>query len=644
SGLFDTSGRITGVLGASFACDLGYFPTSAIFADIANPPGAPALTRDVMIVFDRSGSMSLPAGTGRTKMAEAREAASLFVQLIQGGTGNHLGLVSFSTTASIPVDFALAPVTAAEKTALIGPSPFTSGIVGALAPGGSTTIGGGLAAAAAQFTGSTGNPRTILLLTDGLENTPPMIADEHAGLNGVAVEIIGFGTEASLDGALLTTLAGSHGGLYHRAGDPLALRKFFALAFGNIFESGTLLDPNFTLPAGQRLSDPVSFNVCGEERLTVVAGWDVEGPELALRLTTPGGVLINASTPGVESSTGRTWTFLRIPLPHGGERDGAWTAEVVRGVGRDERAPLPALTYFVSIIATGGPRLTRFAPTQHAFTGETINPLVIMRYPTGGFPANAMVHLTVTKPTSSIGTILSQAKLGAAKKIDADTIPAPQATLLALEEASGLPIVNYVEESFELFDDARHNNGSLEKSGIFGNPLTNLLTVEGHYTFHARALYGTGCVSTRELVWTQQVSIKIDPTHTTSTTIVNSTDPDGIAQGTITLVPRDAYGNNLGPGRSDRFTPTGGPSTTVTGPVEDNGDGSYTIPLTWNPFVGPPLIVLTQPDLPLIVISGEPPPPPGSGTSTTPSVSTWCLPILWIVIVFLILRLLFFHR
>jgi len=600
------------------------------------------LARDVMIVFDCSGSMSLPTGTGRAKLEELRAALSLFVQLIEGETDSRLGLVSFRETAGSPVDFALAPISVENRTALIGPTPFTTGVVGALTAEGGTTLSAGLAAAMAQFTDSTSSPRAILLLTDGLEEMASLTADDHAALSDVAVEVIGFGTEASLDGALLTTLAGSHGGLYHRAGDPLALRKFLALAFGNIFESGTLLDPNFTLPAGQRLSDPVSFHVCGEERLTVVAGWDVEGPELALRLTTPGGVLINASTPGVESSTGRTWTFLRIPLPHGGERDGAWTAEVVRGVGRDERAPLPALTYFVSILATGGPRLTRFAPTQRAFTGETINPLVILRYPDGSFPANAMVHLTVTKPTGSIGTILSQAKLGAARTIDADTIPAPQATLLALEEASGLPIVRYVEESFELFDDARHNNGSLEKSGIFGNPLMGLLTAEGHYTFHARAIYGAGCVSTRELVWTQQVSIKIDPDHTTSTTVVNSTDPEGIAQGTITLTPRDAYGNHLGPGRSDRFAPTGGPSTTVTGPMEDNGDGSYTIPISWNPFVGPPLIVLTQPDLPLTVISGEPP-PPGPESATTPSVSTWCLPVLWIVIVFLILRLLFFH-
>ena len=36
-----------------------------------------------------------------------------------------------------------------------------------------------------------------------------------------------------------------------RAGNGLALEKFFSSAFGNIFESGVLMDPEFDLPADQ---------------------------------------------------------------------------------------------------------------------------------------------------------------------------------------------------------------------------------------------------------------------------------------------------------------------------------------------------------------------------------------------------------
>jgi hypothetical protein len=216
-----------------------------------------------MLVMDRSGSMSLDAGTGRTRIVEAHDAASLFVQLIRTGAGDRVGLVSFSTTAPSPPDFALTTVNGSTKNALIGSAPFSGGIVGGLVPGGLTSIGKGLTVAQSQFplSGRGVNQRTVLLLTDGLENTPPMIADVDSSLNGDDLSVIGLGSESSLNGPLLNSLAEAHNGLYTRAGDGLKLRKFFALAYGNIFESGTLTDPEFFLPANQTNAQPLSFRV-----------------------------------------------------------------------------------------------------------------------------------------------------------------------------------------------------------------------------------------------------------------------------------------------------------------------------------------------------------------------------------------------
>ncbi len=629
SGLFDTSGRITGVLSVGSACSLSYFPTGSILKDIASPPSAPPTTRDVVIVFDRSGSMSLDAGTGRTKMEEARDAASLFVQLVRTGTGNRVGLVSFSTAASSPADFPIAPATAADKLALVGPVPYTTGIVGALAPSGSTTIGGGLEAGQAQFPVSTGNPRSILLLTDGLQNTPPMIADAGP-LSGIGIDVIGFGTEANLDGALLTDLANAHDGLYHRAGDPLALRKFFALAFGTIFEAGALMDPDYVLPKGDAESAPIPFRVCGEETVTIVAGWDDPAGDLSLSVTTPGGSTITAASAGTESSTGLTWTFLRIPLPHGGERDGQWNAVVVRPRGGGEfPAPLPELNFFVSVIASGGPALTRFPqPRKPYYTGDTINPLVTIRYPqAGGWPDGTKVRLTVTRPDKSVGTILARSGLGPPTTRDADTIPARQSTLLALEQP-GKPVVTYVDQSFELLDDAAHNTGFFEDSGVFGNPMSDLLTVEGNYTFHAVATYGTGCVSTREVSWALHVDVGIDPSKTTVTTSTASTNPNGTVSGTITVTPTDQYGNQVGPGRVGGFTVTAGAGTTVTGPGTDNGDGSYTYPVVWDPNAGPPSVIVTQPGRPPVVVA----PPPSGKPAPKPGGCANQLGLLWLVL------------
>ncbi len=619
SGLFDAAGRIVGVLSNGDPCHggrLSYFPTATILSVIAPAP-PPPLVRDVMLVFDRSGSMSMDDGTGRSKVEAARDAVSLFVQLVRAGTGNRAGLVSFSTAASSPVDFGIANVTAGPggtKTALIGPAPYSTGVVGGLLPAGATSIGDGLKAAQSQFPVPGGNPRAILLLTDGLENTPPMVAGLESAhtLDGITVHAIGFGTETSLDGALLTALTAAHGGVYMRAGGGLALEKFFSHAFGNIFEAGILLDPEFGLPANQSSGKPVPFRVCGEETLTAVAGWDRTDAALFLQATTPGGTVITGATPGVETASGRTWTFLRIPLPIGGERDGLWSVNVVRpGGGGEFPPPAPALRYFLNVIPTGGPLMTRLPDPKRYYTGDTINPVVLVRHDNGGWPDGMAASLTITRPDAGAGNLLSAAGLGAPGTLDADGIPARQATLQALEQAQGKPLIRYTETTIDLRDDSENTRGSFEATATFGRVLPDLLTVEGNYTFHAKATYGGDCSGMRELTWSVYVEVGIDPGRTTVTSTPLPATPGGVR---VTFTPRDKYGNLLGPGRLGAFTLEPRPGSTPTGPVTDLGNGSYQVDVVSDPASleppgfgivqpGRPAVGLTVPDFKLFVYS-----------------------------------------
>ncbi|MFI5103612.1 MAG: trypsin-like peptidase domain-containing protein, partial [Terriglobales bacterium] len=579
SGLFDMAGRILGVLSNGDPCGrigtafpLKYYPTASILPKL-EPTPPPPITRDVMIVLDRSGSMSINGGSGRPKIVEARDAASLFVQLVRAGTGNNVGMVSFSTTASSPVDFALAAVTAANKTALIGLPPYAGGKIGAVSPSGSTTIGGGLKSGGQQLAPGA-NPRSILLLTDGLQNTPPMIDDAsvQSAISGISLTAIGYGTAANLDGALLSALASAHSGSYVRADNNLQLEKFFTQAFGNIFEVGLLTDPEFDLPENQMSGQDVPFNVCEEETITAVVGWDNPAGNLIVQMTTPLGASITSASPGAETATGNTWTFLRVPLPQAGERDGTWKVNVFRPGGVGEfPPPAPKLRYFVNVVAGGGARLRRMTDKTSYYTGDVINPLVLLQYDGGGTPDNAKVKVTVTRPAVSVGNVLTQSRLGQPTTIDADTIPARQATLMALEAASGKPVVTYTEQTFDLSDDAMGARGAFEAAGLFGREFKDLLTTEGNYTFHFQAAFGVGCTSTRELLWSVHVDTGVDPGHTVVTPNLTGTLPGGQQTGTITIVPKDVYGNNLGPGRGDGFTVTGIPGTTVTGPVTDNG-------------------------------------------------------------------------
>lgn len=635
SALFDAAGRIIGIADLAGKCENGFLSITEVLADLAATP-ATAIKRDVMLVLDRSGSMAMDAGTGRTKIEEARDAASLFVQLIRSGAGDRVGLASFSTTASL--DEALGIVDAAKKSTLVGPPPFGGGKVGALSPDGVTTIGGGLQTANGQFPapGAGVNKKTILLMTDGLQNTPPMVADVNPSLGGVDLSIIGFGTESSLDGVLLNQLAQEHGGLYTRAGTGLQLKKFFVLAFGNIFETGTLSDPEYDMPAEQH-SQSISFSVCGEDRVTVVLGWADLDASLAVELKTPSGTTITTSTAGVEWSSGRAWVFLRVPLPIAGERNGTWQAVVFRPAGGEFPPPPVATRFFVNVVASGGPVLRRLNSDLPYYTGDPINPLLMLYNSNGSVPDGAEVKLTMTRPIESVGTLLSQSTLGPAATLKGDVIPARQATLQATETSTGHPAVTYTTVAVDLYDDGAHEDGAMEPDGIFGDVLPDLLITEGTYTFHAIATYGDGCAGTREAIWSMHIDVGIDPGKSEIVVKLDDPAPDGSRSGASTITPKDKYGNKLGPGRGDSISVSGAPGTIVTGPVIDNGDGTYTVPVSTDPSAGgTPGVLIGQP--------GRPPALVGSGGAGKGNrCCRWklfvCLLLLLIILLLLLLLL-----
>jgi hypothetical protein len=269
------------------------------------------------------------------------------------------------------------------------------------------------------------------------------------------------------------------------------------------------------------------------------------------------------------------------------------------------------------------------------YTGDAINPLVALRYDDGSFPHGARVFVTVSRPDQALGNILAEARLGTPTTQDGDTIPARASTVLALEQAAGKPLVGSVDQVYELSDGPADAEGSFEANGIFGKVLPSLLTAEGDYSFHFRATYGEDCVASRELVLTVGVDVGIAPGRTEVSTIVVAERPDGRREVSIRVVPRDAFGNKLGPGRLDAVTPSGVPGTTVTGPTVDHGDGSYTVPGLWDPGLAPsPGLVITQPDRPPVVVT----PPRPADDAHSWKVWTW---ILLLLVIVLLLALLF---
>ena len=614
SGLFDINGDL--VAGAlSFGqstCSVVYSATAPIKAALTNPPPPPN-PKDVMIVFDRSGSMSSSAPPiGRTKLDEAQDAASLFVQLVREGAGDRIGLVTFSSTAAVPTFPAPA---ATVKPILTGPPPFATGQIGAITAGGTTSIGAGVGIALLAY-GSSQNDKAMLLLSDGLQNTVPMIEEIEGSLGATTLNVIGFGSDAEIDGPLLSRVAREHGGQFTRAIDGLSLRKFFGMSFGNIFEAGALADPDFILKAGQRESAPHTFSVCGEERVTIVLGWDDPSSPLQANIQTPSGQPVDLQK--ITVVRGRTWVFYRIDLPHLGERDGTWTFTVSRQPIVEFEFAAPArneVRYFFLVVCAGGARLVQLGGPRRVYTGDRIDPLVGLHFANRTTP-HADVTLTINAPTVALGQLVTQAGLRAPSPTG-DAVNAFHATLQAVARDNGgtLP-VSMSTKTIPLFDDGVHDDGALESDGIYNNPLVDLTKVEGTYQFRAVATYGEGCRTTRETHWSIHVEPGIDP-GASDVTLVDVVDqPDG-RHGVLIFCPRDVYKNPLGPGRPHLFTIAPIPGVTVIGKVRDLKNGCYSVDVRWDPeLVDVPGVVVQQPDRDPAPVSPPAPSRPDKGDCT----------------------------
>ncbi|MCI0747073.1 MAG: hypothetical protein L0Y58_16840 [Verrucomicrobia subdivision 3 bacterium] len=265
---------------------------------------------------------------------------------------------------------------------------------------------------------------------------------------------------------------------------------------------------------------------------------------------------------------------------------------------------------FLTTVVDGGPYFRvvrpppagRLRPGIRYYTGDALNPLVLLRYPSGVIPSGAAVRLELERPLAGAGNILTAATFRDSTTANGDPVDARTSTLIFLERQFGQTLIPTQVEGFALFDDGEHEDGAMEPDGIFGFPLSELTRFEGNYTFRAVASYGGSCRGTREISWSLHVEIGIDPEMTTITAQPVRPLPNGRHLIRVTFVPRDRYGNYLGPGKTNAFTLASGPGIVLSGPVGDAGDGSYAQDVIWDPFVADfPCVLLSQPQRALAV-------------------------------------------
>lgn len=223
---------------------------------------APDLTTDIILVLDRSFSMndaSMVAGV--TKIDAAKEAAKLFLDVLETDGNTRVSMVRFGQTVdSFAPTVALANFTPALRTA------YKTGIdatAATLPIGNSTCYGAALNEVFAQMDAVTPHQRRLVhFFTDGKENCSPNSSTFISGLNSRKIEVhsTGFGADTDMETSLEAMATGTTGTYAQVDLDPLHLKKRFAEVAKNAMDLTTILDPSFTLKPGGAERQSVYFD------------------------------------------------------------------------------------------------------------------------------------------------------------------------------------------------------------------------------------------------------------------------------------------------------------------------------------------------------------------------------------------------
>lgn len=274
----------------------------------------------IALVLDHSYSMTEDAGDGNNKVSKLRQAANIFVNAMLPGDG--VSVTRFDDTSEILMQVTdVGPVTVgAGRLAAIGhfgseidPDGDTS--IGAGVVNGKATLDTAQAAAAPRYDNT-----AILVLTDGVENTAPMLIDVRSSINANTFAV-GLGKPENISVAALSALTQAHNGYLLVTGaitpDQAArLNKYFLQILAGATNADIILDPHGLLIPGAE--DRIPFWV-SEADIGIDAYLLSPAPYLAdFELETPDGSRITPASVGignVQFVPGALASYYRLSLP-----------------------------------------------------------------------------------------------------------------------------------------------------------------------------------------------------------------------------------------------------------------------------------------------------------------------------------------
>jgi subtilisin-like proprotein convertase family protein len=264
----------------------------------------------IMLCIDRSGSMS---AENRMALAQSGANAALSQFRLRNATtsesGHYSGLVSFDNATSVNV-----PV---QELANEGVRTTIRSAVNGLAPGGSTSIGGGLRGSLNQLLTLPDKTKAIILLSDGEHNSgeAPAAVIPDLVANGVKVYTIALGNSA--DTSTLGSIASQTGGEMRFTSSGTDLTQFFTDLVSKLNSAGSSTSSDVLIAKGQTYQES-SYVEPGANRL--VFTFKSSNPALKTSLRSPKGKIITPASvvPGITYVNGEEFDSFELTGPEAG--------------------------------------------------------------------------------------------------------------------------------------------------------------------------------------------------------------------------------------------------------------------------------------------------------------------------------------
>ncbi|MCV3208830.1 tyrosinase family protein [Mesorhizobium sp. YC-39] len=286
---------------------------------IARPKSA------VVFALDRSWSMTGNAGDGTTKNQKLKESLGVFVETMLEGDG--IGIVSYDDVVGRLFDV----IDAGPQPPVAGSGRDKAAAVIAgndLDPRGNTAIGAALVEAqsaiddAQQAASPPYDKTAIVVLTDGIENVPPMIGSVMGSITSPTYAV-GLGLPNEISVSALDALAQATGKYLLITGtlnqdQRFRLSKYFLQILAGVTGADIIVDPTGDLVFGPTVRIP--FDVTDADYGTDAIIVSSLAQAIDFRLEAPDGTILDPSAVAGygEWVVRRNVAYYRLPLPFGG--------------------------------------------------------------------------------------------------------------------------------------------------------------------------------------------------------------------------------------------------------------------------------------------------------------------------------------